>query len=1106
MRKITILLAFLFLVGANFANAQTRTISGKVTGSSDGAGIPGVTVQVQGTTVGTVTDIDGNYSLDVSPEAEVLVYKYVGMKTVMVTIGDQSSIFVTMEADAVMMGEVVVTALGFSREKKSLGYATQEISGSSINEVKTDNFINNLQGRAAGVSLKVNNNFGGSTNVIIRGSTSLTGNNQALFVIDGVPVNNSTSNAEEQERGGYGYDFGNTVSDITPENIESMNILKGAAATALYGSRAANGVIMITTKKGSSHVDSGEDRIGITLNSSVQMGMADKSTLPDYQTGYGAGYGPYYSGGDYPGLSDETDVFPGVNGLVVPFTEDASMGQAFDPSLMVFQWGAFDEDSPTYQKATPWVNGKNDASAFFETAWTLQNSIAFDGATDRSNYRVSYTNFDQTGIMPNSHLKKNNFTFNGSFDLTDKLTVSAAASYINAQGKGRNSTGYSDNILSEVRQWWQVNVDILEQKDIYDATGRNVTWNRSGTHNPFPIYWDNPYWTRYKNFEQDSRDRLFGHVMLNYEIADWFSIMGRASVDTYEEVQEERRAIGSIANRFGISPAGNRLAPLSVQSGYSKFNRSFIETNFDLMGNFNKKITDDLSFTGLLGTNIRRTTMNSTFNSTNGGLVVPELYAINNSISDPLATIEEAEKIGVNGIFASVSFGWKNTLYLDATIRRDHSSTLPKDNAVYYYPSVALSFVFSELIDADWMQFGKVRINYAEVGNDAPFASLIDTYTKPTPFSATLFSVNSEKKNDALVPERTKSLEGGLAMNFFMNRLGIDLALYDTKSVDQILPVAVSDATGYSTKFVNAGEIQNKGVELIISGSPVVTKDLRWDIQLNWSRNRNEVISLFEGVENLRLGRFQGGISINARVGQPYGTILGTDYVYDIYDADGNVTAHYDEPIVEQEGGLAGHYRKTTTSDNVIGDQNADWNGGLLNTLTYKNWRFSFLFDWQKGGDVFSLDQWYGQGTGLYENTAGTNDLGNPVRNTLENGGGLINSGVTPDGTPNEIRIAGDRYTAQGWARSPNARYVYDASYIKLRNITLSYTMPQSILAKSFIRGVTFSLTASNVAILMKNLPDADPEGGIGAGNMQGWQSGVMPSTRTFGFSVNLQF
>jgi len=1094
MRKITILLAFLFFVGANLANAQTRTISGKVTGSSDGSGIPGVTVQVEGTTVGTVTDIDGNYSLDVAPEAEVLVYKYVGMKSVSITIGGQSTIFVTMEADAVMMGEVVVTALGISREKKSLGYATQEVSGEDINQVKTDNFINNLQGRAAGVDLKVSNNFGGSTNVVIRGATSLTGNNQAMFVIDGVPVNNSTSNSTAQEGGGTGYDFGNVISDINPEDIESMNILKGAAATALYGSRAANGVIMITTKKGSSHVTDGQDRIGITLNSSVQMGKVDKNTLPAYQTGYGGGYGPYYGPDPHPGLSFEP--INGVDSWVVPFTEDASQGEKFDPSLNVYQWGAFDEDSPTFGKATPWVAGSPDPSDFFETAWTLQNSIAFDGATDKSTYRVAYTNFDQSGTMPNSSLKKNNFSFNAAYDFTDKFTVSAAASYINTQGKGRNSTGYSQNIMSMYRQWWQVNVDINEQTDIYDATGRNVTWNRSGTNNAFPIYWDNASWQRYENYETDGRERLFGNIMLNYELADWVSIMGRVSIDTYSEIQEERRAVGSVSTRFGISRG-------DVQSGYSRYNRNFLETNFDLMANFNKNITEDIHFTGILGTNIRRTNINSIFASTNGGLVVPDLYAINNSQNDPLAAIENDSKVGVNGYYASVSFGWKNLLYLDATGRVDNSSTLPVDNAVYFYPSVALSFIFSELIDADWAQFGKVRLNYAEVGSDAPFASLVDTYSKPAPFGTTLFSIPSTKANNLLVPERTKSLEGGLAMTFFQNRLGFDFAMYKTNTENQIMDVAVSTATGYSRKWVNAGEIQNKGVEIILTGSPVVMKNFRWDLALNWSKNTNEVVSLYEDVDNMQLGRFQGGVSINATVGQPIGTIMGTDYVYEVKDAAGNVTATYDQPIVD-EG--TGYYLKTGTSDNVIGDQNADWNGGLLNTLTYKNWAFSFLFDWQKGGDVFSLDQWYGQGTGLYDDTDYINDLGNPVRNSIANGGGLILPGVKADGTPNDIRIEGNNYKAAGWARSPNARYVYDASYIKLRNITLSYSMPQSILGKSFIKGVTFNVTASNVAILMKNVPYADPEAGLGAGNMQGWQSGVMPTTRNFGFSVNLQF
>jgi len=409
------------------------------------------------------------------------------------------------------------------------------------------------------------------------------------------------------------------------------------------------------------------------------------------------------------------------------------------------------------------------------------------------------------------------------------------------------------------------------------------------------------------------------------------------------------------------------------------------------------------------------------------------------------------------------------------------------------------------------MQFGKVRLNYAKVGSPAQFDQLLDTYSKPAPFgSVTLFSVPSTKKNSSLKPENTTSMEAGLAMSFFQNRLGFDVAYYKTNTVNQIIPVAVSAATGYATKVVNAGEIQNQGVELIVNIAPVVTSDFRWDIALNWSRNRNEVLSLYEDATNMQLGRFQGGISINATVGQPFGTIMGTDYVYEGTDASGN-SVTYDQPVVNSSG----YYLETSTSDQVIGDQNADWNGGMLNTLSFKNWSFSFLFDWQKGGDVFSLDQWYGQGTGVYDNTVFTNDLGNPVRDPVvdngdgtyaANSGGLILPGVTEDGSPNTVRIEGNNYKQAGWARNPNSRYVFDASYIKLRNISLSYSLPQSVLANSFFHGVSFTLTASNVAILMKNVPYADPEAGLAAGNLQGWQSGVMPTTRNFGFSVNLQF
>ncbi len=1094
MRKITFFIAFFFLAGMQLIQAQTTTVSGKITSSEDGQGIPGATVIVKGTTIGTVSAPDGTYKITFDQKHKTLVFSFVGMASKEVQVDGKKTINVVMEPSVTELEGAVITALGISREKKSLGYATQEVSGDDVNVVKNDNFVNSISGKVAGVQVKTNSNFGGSTNIIIRGTTSLTGDNQALFVIDGVPVNNANTNGSAQRQGGSGYDFGSAVSDINPDDIESINVLKGAAATALYGSRAANGVIIITTKKGS-RSKSGDQEIGITLSSSVTMGIIDKSTFPVYQDQYGAGYGPYYSGGNYPGLYEDAN-----GNLSVPTTEDASYGQKFDPNLMVYHWDSYVPESPNYGKKAPWVNSPNGAITFFNKAYTFKNGVAVNGGSKNSSFRASYTNLYQTGIMPNSELKRNNLGFNASHSFAKGLDVSASVNYANTNTTGRNSTGYSNNILSSFRQWWETNVDVSMLKKMYEQTGRNVTWNRHSPSNSNPEYWDNYYWDRYENYTSDTRDRVIGNVKANWKLTDYLSIMGRASVDYYSTIQEERLAVGSIARRWGISR-------LDVGSGYTRYNYNFQETNYDLMANFKKDLTDDINLSAILGYNVRRTITNSIYASTNGGLVVPKLYAIANSKNPVNAPIENARKIGVNGIYGSVSLGYKNFLYLDATLRNDISSTLPKGNNSYMYPSVAMSYIFSNTIKADWLDFGKIRANYAEVGNSAPFASIYDVYSKPSPFgSTTLFSVPSTKNNVNLMPERTKSLEAGLEMMFLKKRLGFDFAVYKTNTVDQILPVSVSTSTGYSYKYVNSGEIENKGIELSLFGTPYKSDNFRWDVTLNWSKNTNKVLSLYQGVDNLQLGSYQGGITINATVGQPYGTIQGTDFVY----KDG-------KKVIIASGSRKGYYQKTAGSDQVIGNINPDWNMGITNTFTmFKNFRLSFLLDWQKGGSVFSLDHWYGEGTGLYTITVGNNDLGNPKRNSLANGGGIIQSGVVevldasgnPTGSykPNDIRIPGDRYSAFGWARNPNARYIYDASYLKLREISLTYVLPKEMLGKSFFKGASVSLVGSNVWIIYKNLPDADPEAGLSSGNLQGFQSGVMPTTRNFGFNINLQF
>jgi len=1100
MRKLTFLLACLIMVSVGLVNAQSKSISGRVVSAEDGQPIIGATVKVKGASMGTITNVDGEFKINLQGDAKVLLFSYVGMTTAEVEA--KSGMTIKLQSDSKMINEVVVTALGISREKKSLGYSVQEVGGDAVNQVKSNNFVSALSGKVSGIQIKNSANFGGSTNVIIRGSSSLTGNNQALFVVDGIPIDNSNTNNSGQTTGRSGYDYGNSASDINPNDIESISVLKGAAASALYGSRATNGVVLITTKKGKASASKGPK---VSLSSNLTVSTIDKSTFPTYQKEYGAGYGKYYySDSDHPGLENYADVNgDGKVDYTTPYYEDASRGEKFDPSLMVYQWDAFDPASPNFGKATPWVAGANSPVSFFETGISTSNTIDVSGGDEKTLYRFSYTNFSQKGIMPNSHLDKNNAIFNGSHNITDKLKITTSANYINTSGKGRPSTGYSDNILSSFRQWYQTNVDLGMQKKLYESTKRNVAWNRNAYDDGAPAYWDNPYWIRNENYETDNRSRLIGYAQLDWKITGDLKAMGRYAIDTYNELQEERKAVGSIGGELGVGR-------YDVTSGYSRFSRVFTETNLDFMLNYSKTI-DKFNVTALLGTNIRRTKTESVYASTNNGLAVPRIYALTNTVDPMLLPEENLAQVGVNGIFTSVSLGYDNTYFLDATLRRDQSSTLPVAHNSYFYPSVTGSFIFSNILNQDWLSLGKVRLNFAEVGSGAPALSLSDTYTQVQSFNGTaMATVPNTKLNPNLLPERQRALEGGLEMNFFKSRVGFDIAFYKNNTFNQLMPLSVSYATGYSAKWVNAGEIENRGTEISIYATPVQTKDFKWDVKVNWARNKNKVISLFTDeagneVTNLEIAALGGGVSINARVGQPYGAITGSDFVY----TNGQKTID----------GTNGQYAKTSTNDQVIGNVTPDWNGGISNTFTYKNLSLSFLIDVQHGGDIFSLDMWYGSSTGLYAESAGSNDLGNPKRDPIvwansanhslgyaSNTGGTINPGVLADGTANWVRVNNENYKADGYYYSPNARYVYDASYIKLRELTLTYNLPKNWISKLSLTKATVGIVGSNLWIISKNLPYADPEASQGSGNIQGWQSGVMPSTRNVGLTLNLQF
>jgi TonB-linked SusC/RagA family outer membrane protein len=1006
-------------------------------------------------------------------------------------------LLISLLTDVKALDEIVVTALGISRDKKTLGYAVQQVAGDEINNAKNSNFISSLSGRISGLNVKNSTNFGGSNNVIIRGSTSLTQSNQALFVVDGVPIDNTNVNHAYQTNGRIGFDYGNAASDVNPNDIESVSVLKGAAATALYGSRAGSGVILITTKKGQNA------KPVVRVSSNVTFSKVDKSTLPVYQQEYGPGYGLSGYGVDGEALDLEDIDGDGIDDLLVPYYDDASVGSKLD-GRMVYQWDAFYPSSSNYMKKTPFVASPNGIETFFTTGVSLTNSVDISGGSDNSTYRFGYTNVDQTGTIPNQHLARHNATFAGSLDIYKNLTISSSANYVNTSAKGRPGTGYNNNIMTMFRQWYQVNVDVLQMKKIYEAEKVNATWNRSWWDDESPAYWDNPYWTQYENYETDERSRFIGYAKLDWKINDYLSAMGRYAVDTYSYLNEERKAVGSHAESFGVDQP-------DAPSGYSRLDRRFTETNFDLMLNFHKRLHDDLDLSAMLGSNVRRTRTDQVYASTNNGLAVPGVYALSNSADAMLPPEETYTRIGVNGIFGSFSLGYKNTYYLEGTLRRDQASTLPTKNNTYWYPSITGSWIFSNLIDSDLLSFGKLRLNYAEVGNSAPALSLSDPYTVLSSFSGNiLVTVPDTKNNPELKPERQRAIEGGIEMNFLNNRLGFDVAVYQNTTFDQLVPISLSFATGYNRRYINAGEIENKGAEISVFGTPVKTRDFSWDIRVNWSANRNKVIKLYvdeygNEMDNLQLASLQGGVTINARVGEPYGTIQGTDFVY----LNG-------EKVVRTNG----RYQISAENDKVLGNVNPDWLGGITNTFSYKGLSLSFLIDVRSGGSVFSLDQYYGQATGIYENSGGLNDLGNPLRDPVvwadpndhskgyaSNSGGNVWPGVQADGSVNTVRVNRSAWGNDGYGAFPNAHFVYDASYVKLRELSLTYNLPAALLAQTkAFTAASLTFVGSNLWIIHKNLPYADPEAGQSSGNIQGWQSGVAPTEKNFGFTLNLQF
>ncbi|WP_456461153.1 SusC/RagA family TonB-linked outer membrane protein [Reichenbachiella sp.] len=1036
------------------AQAQERTISGKVSSAEDNSTLPGVTVVLKGTTSGTTTDLDGNYKLAVPETGGTLVYSFVGLTTEEIEIGNRSVIDLVMQPDAQQLTEVVVTALGISREKASLGYAVQEVDGEELSEVPTTNIVNSLSGRIAGVQVSNTGTLGGSSRIVIRGTNSLIGENQPLFVVDGVPIDNSNFTTADQRRGADGFDYGNAAQDINPDDIESMSVLKGAAAAALYGARAANGVVMITTKKGQ------KGRVSVSVSSGVTFDKVFK--LPDYQNEYGGGGGGAFTGQD-------------ANGDNVPaYAVDESWGPRLDNGSTARQWYSFDEGKPFYNQATPWVSNPNNIKDFFETGITLSNSVSISGGSEQGTFRVGYSNINQTGIMPNSELERHTVSFAMTQKVMEKLEVSTSGSVIRTDALGRSGTGYAgENVMQQFNQFGQRQLDMSLLRDYKNADGSQRTWNRRSYSDPSPQYSNNPYWVRYENYQDDDRTRFFGNIGLKYSFSDELSVSVKAMSDFYIDSRRERFAVGS-----------------QEISKYSEDVRFVNENNYEMMVNYNKQF-NDFSLSAFVGGNIRKNTYRRNKGETQDGLAIPNLYSLSNSVGSVFVT-DDGTKQQVNSFFGSASVGYKGMVYLDATLRGDKSSTLPTSENLYFYPSVTGSFVLSELSglnSSGVISFAKVRAGWAQVGNDTNPYNVYTTYASNPQGgfgNSPVYTTPNTLNNASLKPEISNSLEFGVETKFFDNRLYLDAAFYSNETKNQIIPVQVSSTTGFGFQYINSGLITNKGIEIMLGGTPIKTASgFTWDIGVNFSRNRNELVDLYTDPNGNELTTYNvtGLFNINFThvVGETYGQLYG--YGYDRNDEG--------QKIVNPNGTY-----KATDELVPLGSSMADWTGGLTSTMSYKGVSLRALLTTSQGGEIFSQTAMWGNYSGIMAETVANN-----IRED-----GIVVDGVYADGSVNTTNIDANTHFFYNGGYSIQEANVYDASFIKLKEVALSYSLPKAWLENIFINNVTVSAIGRNLALLQSNVPHIDPELTQSANNVQGIEGAQVPGSRSFGFDLKINF
>jgi TonB-linked SusC/RagA family outer membrane protein len=1058
--KKSLLLLFLSCLFMSAQVMAQMTVTGKVS-DDDGEALIGVNIVEKGTTNGTVTDLDGNYSIRVADGA-TLVFSYVGFETIEL-LADAASMDVTM-TDANILEEVVVTGLNIAKEERAITSSTQQLDGSAFTQAREQNIVNSLSGQIAGVQVTNSSGaVGSSSRLVLRGVTTLSGDNQPLYVVDGVPLDNRSYSAAGSSGG---FDRPNGIADLNPDDIASVNILKGPKAAALYGGRAANGVVMITTKDGSA----AKKRLGVSFNLTTT--FKTPLVIPDFQNSYGQG--------------DNKDFFEWVDGTTGNGGVDESWGPPLDVGLEFVQWNSYiipgDNSmlNPNPQPL-PWVSQPDNVRDFYETGVETSENIAFEGATDNMSYRLSIGHGFEKGIMPNTDYNKYTVAAANTFNVTDKFRTSININYTKGVSGNLPTGGYTNENFVQQTIWFGRNVDLSLHKDWENlplspegtaAEGTPLNWNT--------VYQNNPYWVLDNNLNKMDKDRVLGSIGLTYDFTDFLSLNVSTGIDYYTVFYNVRKAIGT--NEF--------------QDGYyNEEYRRFFQQNSNALLTFDKGFADDdFRVSASVGGNLMRERRNLLFNELASGIELPNLYNLSNAKAGTSASITQTRSNqNINSIFGLVEFSWRRALFVDASVRTDWFSVLPDENNNVTYPSVGAGIVFSEFIPKnDWLTWLKVRGSWARTGSIGalpPYRTVQTFAFRPDNWGSTLLTFDPNTLNNPnLVPESTDGYEIGADLRLFKNRLTVDVTYYNQVSKDLLISVAVPAPSGYLFAWDNIGEIENKGVELQVDATLYknTKKDLEIGLNFNWAKNKNTVLEVDGTDEGSIILGGQWDMQLQARAGEPYGVIVGHKFER---APDGQIIYEDGLPIQDPE-------------TDIVGDIQPDWTGGVGVSLNWKGLSVSTLFDMKIGGDVHSMSYTWGRYAGTLSETLIGRETG-----IIAEGVKNIGTSTEPVYVPNDVVVNAKLYNQSTFDNNFTEGATFDASYVKWRQLVVGYTLPKKLFENTVLDEITIAFVGRNLAILHKNAPHIDPETAFSSDEgEQGQEFGMIPSTRNLGFNVGIKF